>query len=410
VTVAAPQARRIRSDEEALEVARVYADSIAAGAIERDRERLVPVAELERLGATGLLALGVPAERGGAAARVETIVEVFRLISAADPAIGQVPQNHFQLVDAIVRYGDVVQKELLLGDVVRGARFGNAWSERGGRHPMDLHTVLRSDAGDGYLLSGRKYYSTGALTAQWVPVIAKYLPQAGGEDERERGRIAFVYLPRDAEGIEVVQDWTAFGQRATISGTTVLEDVAVRPEWVLFFPEREEADTFASFAQVLHAAVDVGIARGALDEAAAHLRDRSRPFFEAELERAADEPYAVATFGRLQVQVRAAEALLAEAARALDAAAADPFDQALVTRARLGVTEARVCGAEAALTVSSEALDALGSSAADERYGLDRHWRNARTHTLHDPTRWKHVHLGRHLVDGVVPGPDNYLI
>jgi SfnB family sulfur acquisition oxidoreductase len=399
MTVAALGARRIRSDAEALEVARVYADSVAAGAIERDRERRVPVAELERLGQTGLLALGVPAERGGAAAKVETIVEAFRLISAADPSIGQIPQNHFQLVDAIVRYGDVVQKELLLGDVVRGARFGNAWSERGGRHPMDLRTVLRSDGGDGYRLDGRKFYSTGALTAQWVPVIAK--------DEGER--IAFVYLPRDAEGLEVEQDWTAFGQRATISGTTVLEDVAVRPEWVLFVPEREEADTFASFAQILHAAVDVGIARGALDEAARHLRERSRPFFETDLERAADEPYAVAAFGRLQVQVRAAEALLADAARALDAAAADP-DPAKVTRARLGVTAARACAAEAALEVASEALDALGSSAADERYGLDRHWRNARTHTLHDPTRWKHVHLGRYVVDGIVPGPNNYLI
>jgi SfnB family sulfur acquisition oxidoreductase len=400
IALAPPEVRRIRSDEEAIEVARAYADSIAPGAIERDSERRLPIEELELLGQTGLLALGVPAERGGTAARVETIVEVFRLISAADPSIGQIPQNHFQLVDAVVRYGDVVQKELLLGDVVRGARFGNAWSERGGKHGLDVRTTLRSHGGEGYLLSGRKYYSTGAMTAQWVPVIAK--------DERDR--FAFVYLPRDAEGLEVVQDWTAFGQRATISGTTLLEDVAVRPEWVVFVPEREEADTFASFAQILHAAVDVGIARGALDEAARHLRDRSRPFLEADLERAADDPHSVASFGRLQVQVRAAEALLGDAARALDAAAAAPDDQRLVTAARMGVTEARACGAEAALTVATDALDALGASAADEKYGLDRHWRNARTHTLHDPTRWKHVHLGRHLVDGVVPGPNSYLV
>jgi alkylation response protein AidB-like acyl-CoA dehydrogenase len=140
--------------------------------------------------------------------------------------------------------------------------------------------------------------------------------------------LAFIFLPRDTEGLEVDQDWTAFGQRATISGTTVLSDVAVRPEWVLRLPEREQADTFAAFAQVLHAAVDVGIARGALEEAARHLGTRSRVWFEADV----------------------------------------------------------------------------------ERYGLDRHWRNARTHTLHDPTRWKHVHLGRHLLDGVIPPPDNYLI
>jgi SfnB family sulfur acquisition oxidoreductase len=362
------------------------------------------VAELEDLGLTGLLALGIPAERGGAAASAEAIVECFRLISAADASIGQVPQNHFQLVDAVVRYGDVAQKELLLGDVVAGARFGNALSERGGRDAVDLKTVLRPDGADGYRLEGRKYYSTGALTAQWVPVVAR---EEGGE------RKAFVYVPREAPGLVVEQDWTAFGQRATISGTTRLNDVAVRPEWVLWLPVLEEADTFSAFAQVLHAAVDVGIARGALDEAAAHLRERARPFFEAVgegLERAADEPYAVAKLGELRVRVRAAEALLADAGRGLDAAAAHPDDPATVTRARLGVAEARACGAETALAVASDALDVLGASAADEKYGLDRHWRNARTHTLHDPTRWKHVHLGRHLVNGVVPDPGSLLV
>jgi alkylation response protein AidB-like acyl-CoA dehydrogenase len=195
-----------------------------------------------------------------------------------------------------------------------------------------------------------------------------------------------------------------------MSGTTVLDDVAVRPEWVLRTPEHKtQADTFAAFGQILHAAVDVGIARGALGEAARHAGAKARPFFEAEVERLADEPYVVAAFGRLEVRVRAAEALLDAAARALDAAAADPTPE-LIDAARMGVAAARACGAETAVEVAADALDALGSSAADAAYGLDRHWRNARTHTLHDPTRWKHVHLGRHALDGVVPGPDNFLI
>ena len=134
---AAPTAERLGSPAEALAAAHAYAAEIGPGAVERDRERRVPVVELEALGRTGLLALGIPVERGGGGASAATIVEVFRIISAADPAIGQVPQNHFQTVDALVRYGDVVQKELLLGEVVRGARFGNAWSERGGKHPLD---------------------------------------------------------------------------------------------------------------------------------------------------------------------------------------------------------------------------------------------------------------------------------
>jgi SfnB family sulfur acquisition oxidoreductase len=399
VSVAAPLvAERLGSPAEALAAARAFAAEIAPGAVERDAERRVPLAELEALGRTGILALGIPVERGGGGASAATIVEVFRVVSAADPAIGQIPQNHFQLVDALVRYGDVSQKELLLGEVVRGARFGNAWSERGGKHPLDTRTTL-TDGPRGPRLDGRKYYSTGALTAQWIPVLAI-------DDDGAR---AFVFVPRDTEGVEVDQDWTAFGQRATISGTTVLRDVAVRPEWVLRLPADKPADTFSAFAQILHAAVDVGIARGALDEAARHLGAHSRVWFEADVERPGDEPYAIAQFGRLEVRVRAAEALLDAAARGLDAAAAEPTPE-LIDAARLGVAAARACGAEAALDVSSGALDALGSSAADAAYGLDRHWRNARTHTLHDPTRWKHVHLGRYVLDGVVPGPENFLI
>jgi hypothetical protein len=42
-------------------------------------------------------------------------------------------------------------------------------------------------------------------------------------------------------------------------------------------------------------------------------------------------------------------------------------------------------------------------AAADRRLGLDRHWRNARTHSVHDPVSWKDHHLGGYLVDGRLP-------
>ncbi|MGV1049786.1 MAG: acyl-CoA dehydrogenase family protein, partial [Solirubrobacterales bacterium] len=323
-------AHRISSDAEALEVARRFAATIAPGAAERDRSRAVPVSELERLGESGLLALSVPREHGGPGARAETIVEALRIISAADPSIGQVPQNHFEQVDAIVRYGSDALRRLLLAEIVGGARFGNAQSERGGKHLMDLRTELRAGPDGELRLDGVKYYSTGALTAQWIPVLAKTGDEA----------MAWVYLPRDAEGIDVDQDWTAFGQRATISGTTVLAGVRVEPEWVLPVPQRARADTFAASAQILHAAVDVGIARGALEDAARFLGSRGRPWFEAEVARPAEEPHVVAHFGRLRARVSAAEALLETAARRLDAAAAGPGPET-ITAARLGVAEAR---------------------------------------------------------------------
>ena len=148
---------------------------------------------------------------------------------------------------------------------------------------------------------------------------------------------------------------------------------------------RPEADTFAAFGQLMHVAVDVGIARGALDDGTAFLRERARPWWEAGVDRAADDPQLLVLAGRLDTQVRAAEALLARAGAALDAADAAPRDADLVTEARLAVAAAKAFAGDVALEVATAIFDFSGSSAADSRHGLDRHWRNARTHTLHDP-------------------------
>jgi len=160
----------------------------------------------------------------------------------------------------------------------------------------------------------------------------------------------------------------------------------------------------------MHAAVDAGIARGALEDGVAFLRERARPWFEAGVDRAADDPHLLVLAGRLDVQVRGAEALLAAAGAALDAADAAPADVQAVTAARLAVAAARAACGDAALEVATAIFDFSGASAADRDHGLDRHWRNARTHTLHDPTRSKHHHLGRHLVAGVAPPVDHPLL
>jgi SfnB family sulfur acquisition oxidoreductase len=393
--------RVVASDEEAITAAAAFADAIRPGAISRDREGRLPHEELRELVRSGLLAMRVPRSHGGAGVRNTTVAEVFRLISAADPAVGQIPQKHVAFVDTIIRYGTAGQQDFFLAEFLRGARLGNALSERGGRTSRDWVTRIARQADGSHRLNGRKYYSTGALTAQWVPVFAL-------DDDDQ---IAVAYVPRDAPGLEVDQDWTAFGQRATVSGTTTLEDVDVRPEWVVHGAlARPEPNTFAAFGQLMHVAVDVGIARGALADGAAFLRERARPWIEAGVDRAADDPQILRLAGELDAQVRAAEALLARAAQALDDADADPTDVDAITEARLSVAAAKAFGGETALRVATEIFDFSGSSAADGRHGLDRHWRNARTHTLHDPARSKHLHLGRHLVDGVAPPSGHALV
>ena len=140
------------------------------------------------------------------------------------------------------------------------------------------------------------------------------------------------------------------------------------------------------------------------------MNSSARPWRDAGVERAAEDPHLLALAGELEAQVRAAEALLDRAAAALDAADARAGDHELVTEGRLAVAAAKAFGGEVALRVATQIFDFSGSSAADRAHGLDRHWRNARTHTLHDPARAKHLHLGRHLVLGVAPSPADPLV
>jgi SfnB family sulfur acquisition oxidoreductase len=389
------------SDAEALAAAAGYAAAIRDGAIARDRDGALPFAELEELARTGLLGIRVPRALGGAEVSNATLTEVVRRIAVADPAIAQIPQNHWAFVETITRFGSDAQRDFFAAELLRGARLGNALAERGGKTSRDWVTRLARRADGTLRLDGRKYYSTGALTAQWIPVF--------GRDDADE--VVVVYVPRDAPGVEVGQDWTAFGQRATFSGTTILHGVEVDPAWVIRSPlTRPAPTTFAAFGQIIHAAVDAGIARGALQDGATFLRERARPWSEAGVDRAADDPHIVRLAGELETQVRAAEALLVAAATALDVADAEPADAEAVTEARLAVAAAKAFAGEVALRVATEIFDFSGASAADSAHGLDRHWRNARTHTLHDPARSKHLHLGRWAIDGVGPAPDHVLI
>jgi alkylation response protein AidB-like acyl-CoA dehydrogenase len=193
------------------------------------------------------------------------------------------------------------------------------------------------------------------------------------------------------------------GQRTTASGTVRLEQVRVPEEMVaphhLTFtgPQLHGAN-----AQLLHAAIDVGIARGALTEAAEFVRTRSRPWFESGHDRADEDPLTIQRFGELEITTRAGEALLAEAARAVDAATSALDDQSAAA-ASIAVATAKAFADRAAIEVTNALFEVSGTRSALEPLNLHRHWRNARTHTLHDPVRWKVQHIGRYTLGGTPP-------
>ncbi|WP_370248847.1 SfnB family sulfur acquisition oxidoreductase [Nocardioides sp.] len=381
----------------ALAVAADLAEQFEKEAAERDIERVVPAAELDQLSDAGLLAVTVPAEHGGADLSTETLTEVVRLLATGDPNIAQIPHSHFVYVNALRQQGTPAQRRRLFGEVLAGKRFGNAQSELGTKHVRDFRTTLRprpASQGGGWVLDGEKGYCTGALLAHWIPVLAHL-----GDD----GPMHVAWVERHADGVSVRDDWDGLGQRTTASGTVTLDGVAVDEElitpWHLTFTGPQ---TYGAFAQVLHAAIDAGIARAAVTEAARFVTTKSRPYPDAGVERHAEDPLVVQAFGEMELQTRAAEALTAEAARAIDRADADLTDET-AAQASLATAAARAATARAAVEVSSRLFEVAGTRSALRSLALDRHWRNARVHSLHDPAAWKIQHLGRWAVDGVRP-------
>jgi SfnB family sulfur acquisition oxidoreductase len=387
----AQQAAVLTSDAQAIAAAHHIAEQAKSGAVERDQQRIYPLALLNHFTQVGLGSISVPKQFGGAGLSYQTVAEVFRVISASDPSLGQIPQNHFGLIQFILGEGEPSQQQQLLSAVVQGQRLGNGGPEKNSKHTRDVQTQLVKTS-QGLALSGEKFYSTGAMFADILVTTAMQAEQP-----------VMVFIPLPTKGVEIVDDWSGMGQRTTASGTVKLQQVAVNPTLIMPLPSSDKPTLRGAVSQLIQAAIDAGIAQGALDDALEFVCSSSRPWVDAGVSRNADDPYILADVGRISTELSAANALLRRAARILD-----NIDQQSLTaddcaRASIAVAEAKVLTTEVALRTSEKLLEWGGSRATLLRHGLDRHWRNARTHTLHDPLRWKNHAIGNYYLNGVQP-------
>ncbi|MFI7858485.1 SfnB family sulfur acquisition oxidoreductase [Pseudomonas promysalinigenes] len=382
----------ITSDAQALSVAEHIAQQLERDSALRDRERRLPHAELELFTRSGLWAISVPKAFGGAGVSNVTLAKVVARIAQADASLGQIPQNHFYALEVLRVNGSPEQQHRLYAEVLAGRRFGNALAELGTKTAHDRTTRLTRD-GAGYRINGRKFYATGALYAQRIP--------ASVIDEQGRQHLAFV--PADSHGLEVIDDWSGFGQRTTGSGSVTFDNVWVGAEDVVPFESAFERPTpVGPLAQILHAAIDTGIARAAVQDALHFVRTRSRPWVDSGVDKASDDPLTLKSFGHLVIRLHAAEALLERAGKYLDRAQLDSTADN-VAAASIAVAEARAISTEVSLSAGTSLFELAGSQATLAEHNLDRHWRNARVHTLHDPVRWKYHAIGNYYLNHANP-------
>jgi SfnB family sulfur acquisition oxidoreductase len=388
----AEPAHIIKTDAEAIAIAKALAVEFIKESAARDRDRIWPVKELDAFSQSGLWSINVPKAFGGPEVSYATLARVIEIISAADSSIGQIAQNHLGVVAAIRTVSDAGQQKLLFAEVLKGTRFGNAFSEFGSKRAVDFETKF-VEAGDHVIVNGQKFYSSGALLAHLVPIVAL-------DDE---GRAWYAIAERDAPGLTVIDDWSSFGQRTTLSGTVLLNNVKVlKTHLVPGYKGYEVPTADGAIFQIIQVAVDTGIAQAAIDETVSFVRTKSRAWVDSGFDNAWDDPYTIQAIGDLTLRLHAAQALLEKAGYAIDRAILDPNAET-VAEAQIVTAEAKILSTEIAIAATNKLFELAGTRSTLAEHGLDRHWRNARTHTLHDPVRWKYSILGKYFLNGEKP-------
>lgn len=396
---AAPLGAVQRTGADLVASAAQLAETLAQGAIARDIDRVLPHEEARTLRAMGLQTARVPRRYGGPEASFVEFAQMMMHLGEGDPNLAQMLQPHFVLLDWLAIEGNEALRRRYYADVMQGHIITNAFAERGGKTPGDFSTKL-SRNGQGYRLNGVKFYSTGSLIADQLYVMSR----------TDDGGHAIAIVPKNRAGVEVVDDWDGMGQRTTGSGTTTLKDVEVAADEVLPLPQFNKKRSYLGAAsQIAHAAIDAGIALAALKDGVAYGRTKARPVADAGVDRASDDPYVQYAVGEMSVIAHSAEAMVLRAGAVLDevlarhaALSGEALEQAY-GRASIAVAEAKAAANSASLQVGEMLFRVAGASATLRKYGLDRHWRNARTHTTHDPVAYKYRAIGQFMLNDTLP-------
>jgi alkylation response protein AidB-like acyl-CoA dehydrogenase len=361
----------------------------ALGAGEREHVRELPYELVDSIAAAQLFAFRVPEKYGGAGSSVRDVIRFIVEVAAVDSNIAQALRPGFALVESLRFSGSEAERERWFGRVLAGDFFGNAGWEIGGANGAVSARITKQ--GDHFKANGSKYYSTGSLYADWISTVAI----------NEADELVSFTIPRNREGLDLLDDFDAMGQRLTASGTTNLRDVTVYPDEIRArTPASDQRSPVTAFLQLFLGAVEAGIAKNALADAVEFTRRSARPIKHSSAKKSVDDPYVQYSVGEISARAYAAEAVVLRAADSIDAAWASGLEPRALITAAVEVAQAQFLAAEAALRASELIFDVGGGSATARKHNLDRHWRNARTVANHNPRQWKAAAVGAYQLSG----------
>ncbi|WP_226504830.1 acyl-CoA dehydrogenase family protein [Pseudomonas sp. MWU16-30317] len=382
-----------------LHTARELATEFARTAVERDERGGTPKSERDALRASGLLALSIPRQFGGLGASWSDTFEVVREFARVDSSIAHVFGFHHLMLATVRLFGSAEQWQPWFELTARKNWFwGNALN------PLDTRTTVRTFGG-WREFSGKKSFCSGASDSQMLV--------ASAVDESAGGKLLIGAIPTARTGITVHDDWQNMGQRQTESGSATFERVRVEESDLLLDPG-PLSTPFACLrpliAQLHFANIFLGIAQGAFAEARQYTLTETRPWFKSGASNSGQDPYVLAHFGDFWVGLESARLLVELAAQRLDQAWAKGARLSADERGQLAVTiaTAKVAAQRHGLELCSKVFEVTGARSTHASVGLDRHWRNLRTQSLHDPLDYKLHELGDWALNQNLPTPTFY--
>ena len=382
-----------------LQTARLLAQTFAETAVERDARGGTPKAERDALRASGLLALTIPRQYGGLGASWSETFEVIREFARVDSSIAHVFGFHHLMLATVRLFSRPEQWQPWFEQTARKNWFwGNALN------PLDTRTVMRTFEG-WYEFSGQKSFCSGASDSQML--IASAI------DERAGGKLLIAAIPSGRSGITLHGDWNNIGQRQTDSGSATFERVRVEHSELLLDPG-PLSTPFACLrpliAQLHFAHIFLGIAEGAFEEARNYTLKESRPWFRSGASQSSEDPYVLRHYGEFWVGLESVRLLIDRATAQLDAAWAKAEELSSEERAQLALSigTAKVAATRHGLDICNRLFEVTGARATHASLRFDRHWRNLRTQTLHDPVDYRIHELGEWALNGKRPTPSFY--
>jgi alkylation response protein AidB-like acyl-CoA dehydrogenase len=357
--------------EQAAAGARAGADAVEIclpGAADRDVRRAFPGQELKELGRRGWFGAKLAVDAGGLGLDEIGIGLAIAEFSRSCASIGMLLGFHnVVFLDALVRLASEEARSRWLPAVARGEALGAiAIADPSVVDPCaPAAEALRE--GDRIRLHGVKAFVPGAAGADVFLVYA--FADAGGRAPRPR---ILLLVPRDTPGLTVDASDPLVGVRASGTATVRFDGCDLPAAAVLSGDGRALGRELLAAADLVVAAQAVGIATAAVERAAGRANERD-------------------STGALVGSHQGVQFMIADMLTSLDASRLF-LHRAGGARMRGGsfayeAAQAKAHASRAAVRIADAAIQILGGAGSRTDYGIERHWRDAKTTELNPATR-----------------------